>query len=77
MTFTISDEVLQAARTAPDTLRSEIAVLLYHKEKLTLEQAARFALISIEEFQRLLARQALSDYDVDEYRKDIETLKNS
>ena len=75
MSLTISDETLQVAQITPDELRIEIAVLLYTRERLTIDQAARLAEMSREQFQRCLAAQDLSSYGIDDYTKDIETLK--
>nr|WP_306462532.1 UPF0175 family protein [Microcystis aeruginosa] len=51
----ISDEILSATSMTEAEMRQEIAVMLFHKEKLTLAQASRFAGINRIAFQHLLA----------------------
>ena len=46
MSLVIPDEILQATRMSEAELRQEIAVLLFHKDKLTLSQASRLAGLS-------------------------------
>lgn len=43
MSIVVPDEVLTATRMTEAEMRQEIAVMLFHKEKLTLAQASRFA----------------------------------
>ncbi len=76
MSFTIPDEVLQAARMSEEELRREIAVLLFQMEKLTLEQAAHLGGMSRLEFQHLLASRKIPvHYDLTEFEEDLKTLK--
>ncbi|GCL58816.1 hypothetical protein NIES3807_19860 [Microcystis aeruginosa NIES-3807] len=57
-------------------MRQEIAVMLFHKEKLTLAQASRFAGINRIAFQYLLAnRQIPVQYDVEDFEQDIKNLR--
>jgi predicted HTH domain antitoxin len=57
-------------------LLTEIAVMLFQKEKFTLAQASRFAKMDQLQFQRLLAnRQIPLHYDIDELREDVKSLE--
>ncbi len=76
MSLVIPEEILQAARISEAELRQEIAVMLFEKEKLTLEQASRFAGMSRLQFQHLLAsRQVPVHYDVEDFEEDLHTLR--
>ncbi|HEY65905.1 MAG TPA: UPF0175 family protein [Caldilineae bacterium] len=76
MSLVIPEEILQAARISEAELRQEIAVMLFEKERLTLEQASRFAGMSRLQFQHLLAsRQIPVHYDVEEFEEDLRTLR--
>ena len=76
MTIDIPDEILHATGMTKAELVQEIAVLLFQKEKLTLEQASRLAGMSRLRFQHLLAsRQIPLHYGVDEFEADLQTLR--
>ena len=55
MSFTIPDELLQAAHISEEEIKQEIALLLFQKGKLTLEQCSRMLGIDRIQFQRILA----------------------
>lgn len=75
-TLTIPDDILHATKMSEDELMQEIAVMLFQKEKLTLEQAAHLARMSQLQFQHLLAsRQIPVHYDVADFDDDLQTLK--
>lgn len=76
MGLTIPDEILQAARMSESELRSEIAVFLFEKDKLTLAQASRLAAMDRLDFQHLLASRGIAvHYDLKELEQDLETLR--
>jgi len=76
MSLVIPDEILQATRMSAAELSQEIAVLLFHKDKLTLGQASRLAGLSQWQFQHLLASRHLPvHYDVAEFEEDLKTLQ--
>jgi predicted HTH domain antitoxin len=57
-------------------LRQEIAVLLFHRDKLTLAQASRFAHLNRLQFQHVLASRQISvHYDVADFEADLQTLQ--
>lgn len=72
----ITDDILQSARLTEEELKQEIAVVLFQKDKLTLEQASHLAGMSRLQFQHLLSsRQIPVHYDVAEFEEDLKTLK--
>src|SRR3990170_1495670 len=77
MAVIIPDEILQAARMTPEEMKQEIAVLLFQKEKLTLEQASRLAAMGRLDFQHLLAsRQIPLHYGLADFEGDLRTLRD-
>jgi predicted HTH domain antitoxin len=76
MAVVIPDETVRATKLTDDELRREIAVMLFAQEKLTLGRAAELAGMLQIEFQRLLGeRQIPMHYGVEDYRRDMETLR--
>ena len=76
MSVVISDEVLRAVQMSEAELLQEIAVMLFQKERFTLGQASRFALMNQLQFQRLLAsRQIPLHYDIAELREDVKSME--
>lgn len=76
MILEIPDQVFEAQTVQPQTIRLEIAVLLYAKELLTLEQASKLALLDQHQFQSALAdREVPLHYGVDDLQEDVETLQ--
>ena len=55
MSVFIPDKIIVATRMTEAEMKQEIAVMLFEKEKLTLVQASRFALMNRVAFQHLLA----------------------
>lgn len=75
MPIIVPEEILAATRMTEEELRQEIAVLLFQKEKLTLEQASRLAGMNRLRFQHLLASRQISlHYDVAEFEEDLRTM---
>jgi predicted HTH domain antitoxin len=76
--MTIEDSILQAAHMSEAELKTELAVLLYQKGKLSMGKAAELAGTNRIQFQFLLAsRQIPVNYDVEELLKDWETLQRN
>ncbi len=76
MSIIIPDEILTTTRMTEAEMRQEIAVMLFQKEKLTLAQASRFALMNRIAFQHLLASRQISvHYDVEDFQEDIKNLR--
>ena len=76
MSLVIPEDILRAANMSEVELQQEIALLLFHQDKLTLGQASAFAGMSQLEFQRLLASRRIPvHYDVQEFMDDLDTLR--
>jgi len=76
MLVTISDEVLTAAHISEPEVKQELAVALFHQERLTLAQASRLAEMTQLAFQALLAdRQIPIHYGIEEFHEDLRTLR--
>ncbi|NET59469.1 MAG: UPF0175 family protein [Symploca sp. SIO2E6] len=76
MSVIISDEILAATRMTEAEMKQEIALMLFQKEKLTLAQASRLALMNSISFQHLLAsRQIPVHYDIEDFEQDIKNLR--
>jgi predicted HTH domain antitoxin len=76
MALTIPDEVLDSTRMTEDELRVEIAVMLFARDKLTLEQASHFARMPRLNFQHLLASRDIPlHYGVEDFEEDLRTLR--
>ena len=52
MTFTLPDELLRSTRLTEAELRTELALVLFQQERLTLSQAALLAGLPQLDFQR-------------------------
>lgn len=72
----IADDVLQEANMSELELKTELAVVLYQKGRLSMGQAARLADTNRIQFQSLLAsRQIPVNYNEESFREDLETIK--
>ena len=75
MPVTIPDEILAAAHITEPELRAELALTLFHQERLTMAQASSLSGLSQREFQQLLAARRIAiHYGTEEFKKDLETL---
>lgn len=76
MSLVIDNQILQSAHISENSLRTEVAILLYQQERLTLGQAAHMCEISQYQFLHLIASRNIKiHYDVDDFEQDIKTLK--
>jgi len=76
MSLVIPDEIVQTTRMSAEELISEIAIMLFQKEKLTLAQASRLANMNRLQFQNLLASRKIPlHYNSKEFKNDLKTLK--
>ncbi len=75
MSVVIPDEVLQTSHMTASEVQ-EVAILLFERSKLTLEQASHLAGLDQLRFRLLLAsRQVPMHYDVADLEADIRTLR--
>ena len=76
MSLVISDEIIQASGLTENELLLELILLLFQQDKLSLGKATELLNISQIRFQHLLSERGLCiHYDVDEFREDIQHLK--
>ena len=76
MSLIISDDILKASEMSAKEFMTEIAILLFQKEKISLGKASEIAGMNRIEFQTLLAKRGICiHYDVAEFREDIANLR--
>ena len=76
MSVTFPDELLQQTHLTNEEMTVEMAVHLFEIEKLTLGQASKMAEMSQWDFQQVLgSRNIPLHYGVEEFEKDMKTLK--
>jgi predicted HTH domain antitoxin len=76
VTITIPDELVLSIGMSEGELLQELAVSLFQRERLTLAQAARLARLDRYRFQHLLGSRGIDmEYDVEDYRQDMATLR--
>ena len=76
MSVTFSEEVLKQAHMTNEELAVEMAVHLFEIGKLSLGQASKMAGMSQWDFQQVLgSRNIPLHYGVEEFEKDMKTLK--
>lgn len=75
-TLTIPDDVLHSANMTEQEMVVELAIALYQREKVTIEQAAHMAGMDRIQFQRELAsRDLYLTLDVDDLEQGIANLR--
>ncbi len=71
----VPKEVLQNIHMTPDEMLIEIATHLYEKKRLSMGQAKRLAKLDQISFQTELAKRNIYlNYDIEEFKRDLETL---
>jgi predicted HTH domain antitoxin len=76
-TLMFADDVLAWTNMSEQELATELAIALYQREKVTLEQAARLAKLDRIDFQHLLAsRDLYLTLDIDDLEQDISLLRS-
>ncbi len=76
MSIVIEDELLEGTRMSEAEIRLELAIALYQREKFTLGQAARLAVLSQSRMRHALAARGIGPhYGVDDFEHDLETLQ--
>lgn len=77
MNIEISDHIIERAGLSPEKILLELAVILFQKESVTLGQASKIAGIHQIQFQKELARRKIPiHYDVEDFERDLETMKD-
>ena len=76
MAIIISDDILQAQNLDEQTLRIEVAAILYDKEVLSLGMAAQMAGLDRMQFQAALSDRGVDvKIDIEDLQQDLATLK--
>jgi predicted HTH domain antitoxin len=77
MSVIIPDDILQSARMSEAELKLEIAILLFHQDKISIGKARHLAGMSLLEFQKEIAGRGICiHYDVEEFEEDIKILRS-
>ncbi|BAP54303.1 hypothetical protein THII_0006 [Thioploca ingrica] len=58
MNLVIPDEILQSTQLSPAQIKQELAILLWEKDYITLEQARELTELTLTEFKQLLLNNA-------------------
>jgi predicted HTH domain antitoxin len=75
MTIQISDKILERCSIKPEEVKLEVALVLYAKEILTLEQASKVAEIDQLRFQQILGERNIPiHYGIEDFEEDLKTL---
>lgn len=76
MTIEISDKLLEKSGLTKEEILLELAIILFQRESVTLGQASKIAGIHQFEFQKELAKRKIPiHYDIKDFEKDLETIK--
>jgi predicted HTH domain antitoxin len=65
MTITLSKELLQKTQMTEAEMLQEIAIMLYQKQRLTLEQASQLTNMNIDDFYQLLINRNIVEASTD------------
>ncbi|MEO6166278.1 MAG: UPF0175 family protein [Chitinophagales bacterium] len=64
------------AHLSEQELKEELAIQLYKSEKISAGKAARLSNLQVQSFYEMLAKRKISvNYDVEEYKIDLESIK--
>lgn len=78
MSLVIADDLLCSIGLSEKELLTEIAVMLFQQERVSLGKASKIANMNYVEFQELLAKRSISlHYDVEEFEEDVKTLRET
>ena len=73
MKLEISDDILTQVQLDETALRTEIAMLLFQKYKLSFGQARRLSGLDVVSFQKALAANKIPlHYDVEDFERDLQ-----
>ena len=77
MTFEISDKLLSKSGLTRKQILLELAIILFQRESVTLGQASEIAGIHQFQFQKELAKRKIPiHYGIEDFEKDLETIKH-
>jgi predicted HTH domain antitoxin len=73
--ITVPFDIRSATKMSEQELRTELAVHLYQRRKLSLGKAKELAGLTVWQFMQLLASRGIAiNYDVEEFEEDLATL---
>ena len=76
MTIEIPDNIIERAGLSADKVVLELAIVLFQQESITLGQASKMAGLHQFQFQQELAkREVPTHYGIEEFERDLETIK--
>lgn len=76
MSVVIPDNILQATKMTEDELKLEIAIMLYKQQKISSGKVRAWTGLTVIEFQHELAKRGLyTNYDVEDFQSDVQTLQ--
>ena len=76
ITIEIPDHVAQAAQLTEAELRQELAIALFQQERITLGTTSIMSDMNQIEFQQLIASRGICvHYDVEDYERDRQSLR--
>ena len=76
MIIEIADQILERAGITPEEILLELAIVLFKEERVTLGQASKIAGLHQIQFQKELAKRKIPiHYDVEDFERDMETIK--
>lgn len=77
MSLVISDEILKTSGFSEAEFMTEIAIMLFQQEKISIGKASRIAGMNQIQFQQLLTDRGICiHYDVPEFQEDLKNLRD-
>jgi predicted HTH domain antitoxin len=78
MTLSISDDIIQASGLSENELLSEIVLMLFQQNKISLGKASELLGLHRMQLQKILADRGICiHYDIAEFEEDMKTLQKS
>jgi predicted HTH domain antitoxin len=78
MTLLISDDIIQASGLSENELLSEIVLMLFQQNKISLGKASELLGLHRMQLQKILADRGICvHYDIAEFEEDMKTLQKS
>lgn len=75
MSVLIPDDICQVTKMTEHELKLEIAIMLYKQQRISSGKVRCWTGLTVIEFQHELAKRGLClNYDVEDFRSDIQTL---
>jgi predicted HTH domain antitoxin len=78
MSLIIADEIVKASGLSEDALLTEIVILLFQQDKISLGKASELLEMSQIRFQKILSDRGICvHYDVTEFQEDLQQLRTT